>query len=142
MKQMKHKQMKTNAALKATVLLATVAAAVAAHARSAEAQSLDGSWSGGGKLTLPSGAVESARCRVNYSRQSKTSYSANASCATASGRVDQTASLQQTGANSYAGTFHNSEYGISGSINVTVNGSSQSVALSGGGGSASLRLSR
>ena len=108
----------------------------------ASAEGLEGSWRGGGRITLPSGATESARCRVNYSRESKTTYSADASCATASGRVDQSASLRQTGTNSYSGTFHNSEYGVSGSISVTVHGSSQSVSLEGGGASASLRLSR
>jgi hypothetical protein len=108
----------------------------------AQSASLDGSWSGGGKLTMPSGAVESARCRVSYSRESKSSYSANASCATPSGRVNQSASLRQTGANTFSGSFHNAEYGVTGSINVVVSGSSQSVSLNGGGASASLRLSR
>jgi uncharacterized protein (DUF2147 family) len=124
------------------VLLAMAAFAATASCALAQSTSLDGSWSGGGKLTLPSGATESARCRVSYSRESKSSYSANASCATASGRVNQTANLRQTGANSYSGSFHNPEYGISGSIQVTVSGSSQSVSLNGGGASASLRLSR
>ena len=111
-------------------------------AATAQSASLDGSWSGSGKVTLPSGAEESAKCRVSYSRESKSSYSADASCATASGRVNQTANLRQTGSNSYSGSFHNSEYGISGSIHVTVSGSSQSVSLNGGGASASLSLRR
>ena len=124
------------------IFAAGVALAGGSVGAAAESGSLEGSWRGGGRVTLPSGAVETARCRVHYNRESKTSYSADASCATASGRVDQSARLRQTGANSYSGTFHNSEYGVSGSIHVTVSGSSQSVSLSGGGGSASLRLSR
>ncbi len=108
----------------------------------AQSASLDGSWSGGGKVTMPSGAVETARCRVKYNRESKSSYSANASCATSSGRVNQSASLRQTGTNTFSGSFHNAEYGVTGSINVVVSGSSQSVSLNGGGASASLRLSR
>lgn len=123
--------------------LAVGFAALVAGSASALSDSLEGSWSGGGKVVFPSGSVESARCRVNYSRESKTTFSASASCATASGRVDQSATLRQTGSNSYSGRFQNAEYGISGSINVTVNGSSQSVSLNGGNGSsASLQLRR
>lgn len=126
----------------AAFLVALAAVTGASTGASAETGSIAGSWSGGGKVTLPSGAVETARCRVSYNRESKSSYSASASCATASGRVNQTANLRQTGANSYTGSFHNAEYGVSGSIHVTVSGSSQSVSLNGGGASASLRLSR
>ena len=123
--------------------LAALAAALGANTGAqAQGASLDGSWSGSGKVTFPSGTTESARCRVSYSRESKSSYSANASCATASGRIDQSASLRQTGANSFSGSFHNPDFGITGSIQVTVHGSSQTVSLSGGGASASLRLSR
>jgi hypothetical protein len=124
------------------VFVVFVALAGSVPSASAQSASLDGSWSGGGKVTMPSGAVESARCRVSYSRESKSSYSANASCATASGRVNQSASLRQTGANTFSGSFHNAEYGVTGSINVVVSGSSQSVSLNGGGASASLRLNR
>ena len=124
------------------VLIAFAAVAGSAVTASAQSASLDGSWSGGGKVTMPSGAVESARCRVKYNRESKSSYSANASCATPSGRVDQSASLRQTGANTFSGSFYNAEYGVTGSINVVVSGSSQSISMNGGGASASLRLSR
>ena len=126
----------------AVILAASIAVAGAGVGAAAETGSLEGSWRGSGRVTLPSGAVETARCRVSYSRASKTSYSADASCATASGRVDQSATLRQTGANSYSGSFHNPEYGVTGSITVVVSGSTQSVSLNGGGASASLRLSR
>ena len=131
-----------NAMTSSAVFVVFVALAGSVPGASAQSASLDGSWSGGGKVTMPSGAVESARCRVSYSRESKSSYSANASCATPSGRVNQSASLRQTGANTFSGSFHNAEYGVTGSINVVVSGSSQSVSLNGGGASASLRLSR
>lgn len=124
--------------------LVVLVAATLAGSKGAAAQSatLDGSWSGSGKVTFPSGSVEQARCRVSYNRESKSSYVANATCATASGRVDQSASLERTGANTFTGTFHNAEYGVTGSIRVVVSGSSQSVLLNGGGASASLRLTR
>lgn len=63
-------------------------------------------------------------------------------CGTPSGRVAQTARLQRTGANSFAGTFCNPEYGVSGSNYVTVRGNTQRVTLTNSAGSASLRLRR
>ena len=79
---------------------------------------------------------------MSYSRRTANSYSANASCATASGRVDQTASLRRVSDNAFEGVFHNAEYNVSGFLRVVVSGSSQSVSLNGGGASASLRLNR
>jgi hypothetical protein len=103
---------------------------------------LAGSWSGGGWVSFASGKKEKARCHAHYSRQSETSYSLNATCATASGKASQTATVHKVGANSFSGSFHNSEYNISGNIYVVVHGNSQSVRLSGGGATASLSLSR
>jgi hypothetical protein len=103
---------------------------------------LAGSWSGGGWVAFSNGKKEKARCHARYSRQSETSYTLSATCATASGKASQTATLHRVGANSYSGGFQNSDYNISGSIYVVVHGNSQSVRLSGGGASASLSLSR
>ena len=108
----------------------------------AQPASLDGSWSGGGVVSFASGSTERARCRAHYSRRSNTTYVLSATCATASGRATQSASLHRVGGNSYQGTFYNSEYNISGTIHVVVRGNKQSVQLSSGAGSASLQLSR
>ena len=119
-------------------LLAGLAIAGASPAFAAEGTPLEGSWHGGGHVTLTTGNTEKARCRVHYVRKSKTSFSATAVCATPSTRVEQTASLRQTGANTYSGSFFNAEYNVEGSVHVVVHGSSQSVSLSGGGASAQL----
>ena len=103
---------------------------------------LAGSWSGGGWVAFASGTKERARCHAHYSRRSETSYTLSATCATASGKASQTATLHKVGASSYSGSFHNSEYNVSGTIYVVVHGNSQSVRLSGDSGSASLSLSR
>jgi hypothetical protein len=126
----------------ALALLGAAAAAVLPSASNAEPRGLEGAWSGGGAVHLPNGAQERARCRARYSRASRFVYTVNAVCATPSGRVAQVASLQRTGANSYAGNFYNQEYGVSGSIYVTVRGNTQRVTLTSAAGSASLRLSR
>jgi len=103
---------------------------------------LEGSWSGGGTVSFASGAKEQARCRARYSRSGKDSYTVNATCATASGRAAQTARVRQVGNNRYSGSFYNSEYSISGVIDIVVRGSSQTVRLTSDSGSGVLNLSR
>jgi hypothetical protein len=103
---------------------------------------LEGSWSGGGTVSFASGSVERARCRAHYRRAGSTSYTLDATCATASGRASQTASVRQVGENRYAGSFYNSEYGISGVISVVLHGRSQTVRLRSDSGSAVISLSR
>ena len=93
----------------------------------AQAAGLEGSWSGGGTVRFASGAEEHARCRAHYSRRSNAVYVLRATCATASGKAAQSATLQKVGDNRYSGTFYNSEYDISGRIYVIIRGSSQSV---------------
>ena len=108
----------------------------------AEPTSLEGSWSGGGKVRFPSGDIESARCRANFKKRGGSSFSMVAVCATASSRIEQTAVLAPIAPNRFSGEFQNSEFGISGLINITVSGNSLSASLSGGGGSAHFRLGR
>jgi hypothetical protein len=105
--------------------------------------SLEGSWSGGGEVAFAAtGSRERARCRAHYNRRTKDSYAMQATCATASGKAAQTATVHRVGENRYRGTFHNSEYDITGTIFVVVNGNSQSVRLTSTSGSALFRLSR
>ena len=104
--------------------------------------SLEGSWSGGGTVTFASGSKEQARCRAHFSRAGKDGYTVNATCATASGRAEQTARVRQVGNNRYSGSFYNSEYSISGVIHIVVRGASQTVQLISSSGSGVLNLSR
>lgn len=115
--------------------------AFAGSAPATAESSLVGNWSGGGTVRFPSGAVEKANCRATY-RRSGSGYTMSGVCATPSGRAEQTATLRRVSANKYAGDFHNPEYGMSGSISVTVSGNSQTVYLSSDSASASIRLRR
>jgi hypothetical protein len=110
-------------------------------AKKQPATGLEGSWSGGGAVIFASGSREQARCRAHY-RRAGVGYTVNATCATASGRAAQTATLRQVGENRYSGSFYNSEYGISGVMHVVVRGSNQTVRLSSSSASAVLHLSR
>ncbi len=127
------------ASLKIGAVLGVALAAAACPVAQAKAEGLGGSWSGGGVVTFSDGHRERAKCRAHYS-QSGHSVTMSGVCATASGSVEQTAQMRQAGPDSYAGSFHNAQYGIQGRIHVTVHGNSQTVSLRSDSGSASLTL--
>ena len=102
--------------------------------------SLSGSWSGGGWVAFSTGNKERASCRASYQKNGGDSYTLQATCATSSGKASQTATIYKVSANRYRGSFFNSDFNVHGIIRVAVNGSSQSVDLSGEGASASLSL--
>jgi hypothetical protein len=108
----------------------------------AQQASLEGSWSGGGTIVLPSGDRERAQCRATFRRSGGGSFGMNAVCATSSARVAQTAELARVSGNRFSGSFYNAEYSISGSIVITVQGNRLSASLNGGGGSAYFNLGR
>lgn len=90
---------------------------------------LDGVWSGSGMVTLSSGSVEKATCRVTYKKYSEKSYKLLGRCSTASmGVVEQTAVVQEAGSNKYTGRFDNKEYNITGRISVALKGSKKQTA--------------
>ena len=49
------------------------------------------------------GGKERARCKARFSRAGEQSYRVNATCATASGRAAQTATVRQVGTNQILG---------------------------------------
>ncbi len=122
---------------------AAIAAAAILFATPAFADSdLAGAWSGGGSVVYNSGSKEKARCRAKFNKIGSSSYAMSATCATASGKVDQSATLRKTGSNSYSGSFRNPDYNVTGSIRVTVSGNSQNVSMSSDAGTASFSMSR
>jgi hypothetical protein len=128
------------AAVLATLLLA---AGIVGSAPAQAETNLDGAWSGNGSVVFPSGAKESARCRANFKRRGTDKYLVSARCASASGKVDQTATLTDVGGNRYSGSFFNAEFKIDGTITVTISGDSGSVAITSPvGSSAYFRLTR
>jgi hypothetical protein len=129
-------------ALFAASALAALPAVGNAQSAKHDAAGLEGSWSGGGSVSFASGARERARCRAHYRRAGANSYTVNATCATASGRAEQTATLRRVGENRYSGSFYNSAYSISGVIHVVVRGATQTVRLFSDSGSAIFNLTR
>lgn len=119
----------------AAVLSFCTAAPVAAQ------EAIAGSWSGSGTVVFPSGEKEKARCRATF-RPSGSGAVMSATCATASVRVQQVATVDRVAPGRYRGEFRNDEFGISGSIRIVVSGNSLYAALTGGGGTAEFHLSR
>jgi hypothetical protein len=127
-------------------LAAALLTAICILVRSAPAEcqgiNLEGVWSGGGTVTFASGDRERAHCRAHYRRRSNEAYVVTTVCATASARAEQTATLRKIGENKYRGSFYNSEYGVSGTVYVTVRGNRQSVRLTSSAGWASFTFTR
>lgn len=113
---------------------------LAGTALSAAGGELVGTWSGTGSIAFASGSKEKARCRARFAKTGEISYEMTATCATSSAKVDQTATLIKTGANTYAGSFFNQQYNTGGSIRITVSGRTQSVRISGEAGTAVFSL--
>ncbi|MGO9545850.1 MAG: hypothetical protein ACLPPF_13810 [Rhodomicrobium sp.] len=127
-------------AVKCSKLLGVVLVAAAFIAPQARAEAnLSGAWSGGGTVQYADGHRERARCRAHFSH-SGANVAVEATCATPSGSVAQSARLRRTGPNSYSGSFFNPQFNVSGSIHISVHGNSQTVSLRSGSGSASLVL--
>jgi hypothetical protein len=87
-------------------------------------------------------ARSNVRAAAHYRRAGSTGYVVTATCPTASARASQATSVRQVGENKYAGSFYNSEYGISGVISIVVHGRSQTVPVQSDSGSAVISLSR
>jgi hypothetical protein len=122
--------------------VAVALGAVVAASAPASAQSILGSWSGNGTIVYPSGEQERARCRATFHNSGGGGVAMRAICATASLRVTQTASLAQLTSNTFSGEFYNTEYNLSGSIRVRVQGNRLNASLNGGGGSAQFSMNR
>ena len=140
-----HQHIVKAAAFSFFVMLALIALTQGSNAQDVKKKTvggLEGSWSGGGSVSFASGAKEQARCRARYSRAGNNSYTVNATCATASARVAQTATVRHVGANRYSGNFYNSEYSVSGVMHIVVHGTTQTVRLISNSASAVLNMSR
>jgi len=122
--------------------LAGAIGVVGVAATPATAQSLVGSWSGGGMIVFPSGEKERARCRATFRQAGGGGVSMSGVCATASVRVSQSASLSRLTPNTYSGEFFNTEFNISGSIRIRMQGNKLNASLSGGGATAQFVLAR
>ena len=130
------------AALAAASALAGVLSVVGIAATPAAAQTIIGSWSGGGLIIFPSGEKERARCRATFRNVGGGGVSMNGVCATASVRVSQSASLSRLTSTTYSGEFYNTEYNLSGSIRIRMQGNKLNASLSGGGATAQFVLGR
>jgi hypothetical protein len=126
--------------------LSTIIAAAAALGLSAghaqAAPTLEGTWSGSGYVAPKSGARDSVRCRVRFSRQSSKVFSVQATCSSATTNIVQTGEVLEVSAGRYAGDFYNPQYDISGRIRIQMSGNHQTVNFSGAQGQGRLTLTK
>ncbi len=106
------------------------------------ASGLEGTWRGSGYVASKSGARESVRCRVRYSRQSSKVSCVHATCASASTTVVQTGEVLEVSSGRYVGDFYNPQHDISGRFRVQMSGNHQDVTFSGAQGHGGLSLTR
>jgi hypothetical protein len=123
-------------------LSAAVGLSFFALALPVSADPLSGTWSGSGYVKPSKGERENVRCRVSYSPAGSKVVSVTATCASSSITLHQTGELSMVSPGRYVGDFYNAEYDVSGRIQVSVSGSSQTVTLSGARGGGSLSLSK
>ena len=102
---------------------------------------LAGTWSGGGTITINTGARERIRCRVTYA-VSNGGHNVQQSlrCASDSYRVDLTATVAHRGG-SLSGTFSETSRGLGGKLSGRVSGSRITALAEGSGFSATLTVS-
>jgi hypothetical protein len=114
-------------------------------------ESLNGSWSGAGSIKLDDGRTEGLKCRAYYSQRSGgASIGLALRCASASNKIDLRATLNSTGSR-IAGNWEERTFNVngsasgqaagnaiklaidagvlSGSMNVTTNGKSQTISV-------------
>jgi hypothetical protein len=101
---------------------------------------LAGSWSGGGTITLNTGASERIRCRVSYAvSDGGNTLQQNLRCASDSYRFDLASNVTHRGG-SISGTFSETSRGVGGHINGRVSGGRITALAEGTGFSAQLSV--
>jgi hypothetical protein len=95
----------------------------------AQSSGLEGYWRGIGFVKPTDGQRERIHCRVTYKRQSANTFNVHAKCASQATNITQTGTLRRIGGNRYSGTFHNSDYNVSGRIQTRLQGNRQSVTF-------------
>lgn len=133
--------------------IALAALAMPASAIEGTFSALDGAWTGSGSVRLENGKSERLRCKGYYNAKSGSSLGMAINCGNASFKINMRASLQSAGG-SITGTWEEREFNqtgnvngkqtasgfnlrfsgaISGSMNVSMTGSRQTVSISTGG---------
>jgi hypothetical protein len=114
-------------------------AAISAHATGPFAP-FDGSWSGAGQVRLESGKTESIRCKAYYSpRGGGAGLGLALRCASASNKIDLRATLTSAGSRVH-GSWEERSYNASGTVSGTAAGNNVKLSISGGGLSGSLAV--
>lgn len=137
----------------AALSLAAVALTTPVSAAGGIFSALNGAWSGSGSVRLENGKTERLRCKGYYNAKQGSTLGMAINCGNASFKIHMRANLRSSG-NSISGTWEEREFNqtgnvagrrtgngfslkfsgaISGSMNVSLTGSRQTVSISTGG---------
>jgi hypothetical protein len=110
-------------------------------AKAAPPSSLEGYWKGSGTISAKSG-TDRVLCRARCKKSGGTSFSFSATCTTEAGRYELSGHVTSAGGGRYTGTVHSGESKGSCRVQLSQSGRRLSVIATGGGGAASLTLSK
>jgi hypothetical protein len=107
------------------------ASAVTMAAAAGPFDSLNGSWSGAGSIRLDDGRTEGLKCKAYYSPRGGASMGLALRCASASNKIDLRATLNSTGSR-IAGNWEERTFNVSGSASGQASGNAIKLAIDAG----------
>ena len=118
-------------ALAASGMVMITASAVTMAAAAGPFESLNGSWSGSGSIKLDDGRTEGLKCKAYYSPRGGASMGLALRCASASNKIDLRATLNSTGGR-IAGSWEERTFNVSGSASGQASGNAIKLAIDAG----------
>ena len=118
-------------ALAAAGIAMISASAVTVAAAAGPFESLNGSWSGAGSIRLDDGRTEGLKCKAYYSPRGGASMGLALRCASASNKIDLRATLNSTGSR-IAGSWEERTFNVSGSASGQASGNAIKLAIDAG----------
>ncbi|MET0195199.1 MAG: hypothetical protein ABW200_17700 [Hyphomicrobiaceae bacterium] len=118
-------------ALAAAGMVMISASAVTMAAAAGPFDSLNGSWSGAGSIRLDDGRTEGLKCKAYYSPRGGASMGLALRCASASNKIDLRATLNSTGSR-IAGNWEERTFNVSGSASGQASGNAIKLAIDAG----------
>ena len=118
-------------ALAAAGMVMISVSAVTVAAAAGPFDSLNGSWSGAGSIRLDDGRTEGLKCKAYYSPRGGASMGLALRCASASNKIDLRATLNSTGSR-IAGNWEERTFNVSGSASGQASGNAIKLAIDAG----------
>lgn len=113
-----------------------------ASAAQAAPSTLAGSWSGNGVAKPVDSEPEVVQCRAKYAESIGRTLEFDVTCSHTHGTFQQTGRVVDLGDNKYSGRIYNSQYNVTGDVNIVVSGNRQTISVKSPKGSANVTLTK